>query len=651
LRRQHRILLSLLAAFVLPSALLAALGLRALSAESQRAEAGYRERAGAAVRAVGAALAASIEEMGRGGLGALSLGAAEEPLRLSIQERQPDDPALYEHLRREVERLEREGGTAHAAERLRNLRPGLRDPWLDAWALSALGALEHRSGNPAGARAAWTELVERYPAERDARGLQRSFAARYLLATSSETETDELLALYAELAGARESLDDTATGALLRRVETDLAEHQAGAAWSGRFEGLHTLAEERLRELRFAELRRDAVEAWLAEGAAGSPRLFALPSDPLDSGAQAEHVLVVAERAPDGSWSGAALELARLARVALARPEIAAFGSLGFAVAIFDPMGGSLAQSGVPPEGLAEELAERPLAREPLPLAGLEAAAWGLDLEGFRKAERTRFALLAALGGAAILVAAAAAFATLRAVSREVEAAREREAFVAAVTHELKAPLAAIRLFGEVLARGGVEEPRSREFGRRTVSEADRLSALVRSVLELSRLEQSATAPEESLDLREVAAAAVDTFRALAVQRGFSLALHVPAEAVPVRGDRAALEGALLNLLDNALKHAERPHTIEVEVARDPSGRATLAVLDRGPGVPAGEGERIFEPFRRLGDELTRERPGVGLGLAIVQRVAAAHRGRAVHTSREGGGSRFALELPLESES
>ena len=649
MRRQHRILLSLLAAFVLPSALLAVLGLRALSAESQRAEAGYRERAGAAVRAVGAALAASIEELRRGELGALPLGPAEEPPRPIIHERQPDDPALYEHVRREVERSERESGPARAAERLRNLRPGLRDPWLDAWALSALGALEHRSGNSAGARAAWTELVERHPEARDARGLKRTFAARYLLATSSETETetDELLGLYAELAAWRESLDDTATGGLLLRVEADLADLQAGAAGSGRFEDPRPLAEERLRELRFAELRRNAVEAWLAEGAPGNGRIFVLPSDPLEPGAQEEHVLVVTERAPDGSWSGGALELERLARATLARPEIAAFGSLGFSVALFDPLGRPLAHAGAP----TEELAERPLAREPLPLAGLEAAAWGLDLEGFRKAERTRFALLAALGGAAILVAAAAAIATLRAVSREVEAAREREAFVAAVTHELKAPLAAIRLFGEVLARGGVEESRSREFGRRTVSEADRLSALVRSVLELSRLEQAATAPEESLDLREVAAAAVDTFRALAVQRGFSLALHVPAEAVPVRGDRAALEGALLNLLDNALKHAERPHTIEVEVARDVSGRATLAVLDRGPGVPAGEGERIFEPFRRLGDELTRERPGVGLGLAIVQRVAAAHRGRAVHAAREGGGSRFALELPLESES
>jgi signal transduction histidine kinase len=152
--------------------------------------------------------------------------------------------------------------------------------------------------------------------------------------------------------------------------------------------------------------------------------------------------------------------------------------------------------------------------------------------------------------------------------------------------------------------------------------------------------------PGRIVELRPLAESAVALVEGVARERGVEVQLSSPAESVCVRGDPEALTRALLNLLDNALKYGEGGHPIEVEVAVRADGLAELAVLDRGRGVPEVERQRIFEPFRRIGSELTRDRPGVGLGLALVAKVAAAHGGRAECTPRGGGGSRFALLLP-----
>ena len=113
-------------------------------------------------------------------------------------------------------------------------------------------------------------------------------------------------------------------------------------------------------------------------------------------------------------------------------------------------------------------------------------------------------------------------------------------------------------------------------------------------------------------------------------------------------GAVSALLGAISELIDNATKYGAAAAGVEIHVQRS-AGFAELAVLDRGPGVPATERERIFEPFHRVGDELVRERPGVGLGLALVRGVALAHSGSVTCEPREGGGSCFVLKFLLEA--
>ena len=265
-----------------------------------------------------------------------------------------------------------------------------------------------------------------------------------------------------------------------------------------------------------------------------------------------------------------------------------------------------------------------------------------------RHAMRRQVALFTAAFAVLLGVIAAGAVATLRLVRRESEVARLKAEFVANVSHDLKTPLAVIRMYGETLEMGRVpDEPRRQEYFRVIARESERLSHLIDNVLDFSRIEGGrrrydiAPAAVEPL-VRE----ALDAFAHPLEQQGFKVEVDLAPDLPAVDADAEAVVQALGNLIDNAIKYSGAERNLTVG-ARVEGGRLGVTVADRGIGIPAAEHDRIFEKFYRVGRSETQGRRGSGVGLALVRHVAEAHGGEVTVASAPGAGSRFTLWLRL----
>jgi signal transduction histidine kinase len=233
---------------------------------------------------------------------------------------------------------------------------------------------------------------------------------------------------------------------------------------------------------------------------------------------------------------------------------------------------------------------------------------------------------------------------------REIRLNEQQDAFVNAVTHELKTPVTSIRLHLEtLLARepAGLDEAKRREFYDVMLQDSERLLHTVEQVLQAG---QAGRLPMQRsrIDLRALADECVGLTR---TQRHLAPdALQVtgtPPDPVDVMGDRDQLRGAVLNLLDNAVKYSAGNVHVEVEVEQPKDGRALVRVRDRGIGIPSEETKRIFRRFYRVPWGLTQRVKGTGLGLFIVASTAKRHGGRAFAESKGmGKGATFTIELP-----
>jgi signal transduction histidine kinase len=220
--------------------------------------------------------------------------------------------------------------------------------------------------------------------------------------------------------------------------------------------------------------------------------------------------------------------------------------------------------------------------------------------------------------------------------------------FVADASHELRTPTALIRANAEVLEREGLVGDDGRPLVGDIVAESDRLARLVGDLLQLASSDATGLVLERlPLDLAAVAADTVRQVEALAAERG--VAIHNEAAETPgpsiVSGDRDRLVQLILILVDNAFDHTPEGSTVSVAVRRAGS-RVELSVTDQGPGIPAGERDRIFEPFTRLPGVRRDRAGGTGLGLAIARRIVTAHDGTIRVDDAPGGGARFVVALP-----
>jgi signal transduction histidine kinase len=241
-----------------------------------------------------------------------------------------------------------------------------------------------------------------------------------------------------------------------------------------------------------------------------------------------------------------------------------------------------------------------------------------------------------------------AVFWQLRAARREVAAARTQTRFLTTVTHELKTPLAGIRLLGEMLAEGRAHG-REAEYYRLLVGEAGRLSMLIENVLDLGRLERgergSAPAP---VAVGDVVGETLAMFAPVAERDGLAVTWSGETNGLLVHIDRAAFVQAFVAVLDNARKYGGDGATIDVTCQRDDGG-LLLRVRDRGPGVPAGERNAIFDRFVRGSAHRHGSTPGVGIGLYLARTIARCLGGDLVCTPpAHGAGAQFTFTFPLE---
>jgi len=340
---------------------------------------------------------------------------------------------------------------------------------------------------------------------------------------------------------------------------------------------------------------------------------------------------------------------------------------------------------------------------------GLKLNIYLADPDVYYAHQHQRALIFGSLVAAAAIAALVGFFAARRAFHRQLHLSEMKSNFVSSVSHELRAPIASVRLMAEGLERGKVQDAQKQnEYFRFIVQECRRLSSLIENVLDFSRIEQGRKQYEfEPTDVVVLSQQTVKLMDTYATERQIKLALQITGTPFPYEMDGKAMQQALINLLDNAIKHSSKGSSVTVGLEFDPvvgTARCAVPVAERsvrrrnelpesgapanslrplecgrghrssdksragamslpsdrpilrfwvedhGEGIPPEEHEKIFERFYRLGSELRRETQGVGIGLSIVKHIVEAHGGKIVVRSAPGQGSRFTIELPAKKE-
>lgn len=231
---------------------------------------------------------------------------------------------------------------------------------------------------------------------------------------------------------------------------------------------------------------------------------------------------------------------------------------------------------------------------------------------------------------------------------REIRRNEQHDAFINAVTHELKTPIASIRLYLETLQTRAVDEERRKEFYRIMLDDSDRLLATIEQVLRTGRI--GASRPKLNLTkiaLNELVEECLSRTRAVHRVAEGALTFR-PGPVVTILGDHDEVRAAIANLIDNAVKYSGTSVAVTVETATVDDKFVSVRVRDQGPGIQKSELKRIFRRFYRAPGQLAARVKGTGLGLFIVRSVAKRHGGRAwAESEGPGRGSTFVLELPI----
>jgi len=285
-------------------------------------------------------------------------------------------------------------------------------------------------------------------------------------------------------------------------------------------------------------------------------------------------------------------------------------------------------------------------------LPGWQVSFSLLNTQPFEEAARRRMTAYLWAGYLAVAAIVLAGFLVGQTLRRQARLARLKTDLVATVSHELKTPLASMRLLLETLLEDGFQdEQTAREYLQMIAGENLRLSRLIENFLTFSRMERN----RQKFDFAETTAEEVIQPALLAVGErrrapDSHIEVEVAADLPPLWADRDALVTVLLNLLDNAYKYTREEKRISVCVSRE-NGHVVFAVKDNGIGIAPREQKRIFRRFYQVDRRLARQTGGCGLGLSIVDFIVRAHGGRVNVESHPGTGSTFRVSLPYEADS
>ncbi len=256
-------------------------------------------------------------------------------------------------------------------------------------------------------------------------------------------------------------------------------------------------------------------------------------------------------------------------------------------------------------------------------VAAFLAGAAAVAVPGHMGADQILLVLLAA-AGAALAAALAVRLAMEERSRREIEEARRQ--LVAAASHDLRTPLASLRLLVESIDDGVATGETRDRYLKEIRTHVGVLSDLIDDLFELSRIEAGDISwTMRQVKVRELIGDTVAAMRAPAAERGVSLATELPASELVASANAEKVQRVLFNLIQNAIRHTPADGSVTVR-ARRAAGGVEVEVADNGEGIPAGDGERVFEAFYR--GDAARGEDGAGLGLAISRAIVEAHGGK-----------------------
>ncbi|MBI4604260.1 MAG: hypothetical protein HY721_20060 [Planctomycetes bacterium] len=546
---------------------------------------------------------------------------------------------------RELERLELvERKYPEALAECRRLHTSSRDDAVLVEALLAAARLSYWLGSPQESERQLREALKRYGHTVDSSGMVRAVP---ILGRIAEIQREE---------GRLERLEDT-----LGELEEALARYRGvlGPEAAGRFAG--KLAA--LRDARPEPAGGPSRPVGPASAASAGPR-----AEPFSSEALAR----LAEALPRPGTAPGAQRVQRHIHVPdLGDVDVASFPSGDGQVVVHLVLDRetlraealeACALAGLPPEGLrlvapaapapaperGPSLAAGP-SRCPAPLENLELAYVpppGVLPAGFQGFYAISLATFTWAVIVLVITIVVGALFTMRAVLKELRTARLKSDFVSFITHELKTPLTAIRMFTETILAGRTEgEEETRQCLEMIGNETQRLSKLIDQVLEFSRIEHHEKKFRfTTCDMEDVVREAVRVFEDLNRLHPREVEVNSAQHISKIKMDRAAMVELLLNLLSNAAKYSPPDRRIVVNL-RETIDDICVEVVDRGIGIRKRDQKRIFREFYRAEDYLTREVEGTGLGLTFARYIAKVHNGDIKVSSQVNAGSTFTLQL------